>query len=76
MELKLPVFIDPFTDYGFKRLFRWPQNKIILIDFLNAVIEPDSAIVDVSYLDTEQIGAFKNNRKSVFDIYCEDESGK
>ncbi len=69
------VFIDPFTDYGFKRLFRWPQNKIVLIDFLNCIINPAHRIVNVSYLDTEQIGEFKENRKSVFDIYCEDESG-
>ncbi len=69
------VFIDPFTDYGFKRLFRWPRNKILLIDFLNSVISPAHRIIDINYLDTEQLDIFKENKKSVFDIYCEDEAG-
>jgi hypothetical protein len=29
------IFINPFTDYGFKRLFGTEANKDLLIDFLN-----------------------------------------
>jgi len=28
-------FINPFTDFGFKRLFGTEKNKNILLDFLN-----------------------------------------
>src|SRR6478735_7540383 len=67
------VFIDPFTDYGFKRLFGWPDNKILLIDFLNAVLQPERRIINLNYINTEQLGLSKWDRKSVFDVYCEDE---
>ena len=28
-------FINPFTDFGFKKLFVEDQNKDLLIDFMN-----------------------------------------
>jgi hypothetical protein len=30
-------FINPFTDFGFKRLFGEEPNKDLLLDFLNQV---------------------------------------
>ncbi len=30
-----PLFINPYTDFGFKRLFGVDANKDLLIDFLN-----------------------------------------
>ncbi|MCC8089347.1 MAG: Rpn family recombination-promoting nuclease/putative transposase [Rikenellaceae bacterium] len=34
-------FVNPFTDFGFKRLFGTEANKDILINFLNAVIDEE-----------------------------------
>ena len=31
-------YINPITDFGFKRLFGTESNKDLLIDFLNAII--------------------------------------
>jgi hypothetical protein len=31
-------FINPFTDFGFKKLFGTEFNKELLIDFLNQVL--------------------------------------
>src|ERR1700676_223706 len=69
------VFIDPFTDYGFKRNFGWDGNVDLLIDFLNALLQPEKRIVSLTYLNAEQSGALKAERKAVFDTYCEDEAG-
>lgn len=33
-------YINPFTDFGFKKLFGTELNKDLLIDFLNEVILP------------------------------------
>ena len=41
---------------------------------LNNVI-PGVDIVGLSYKNTEHQGAFKDDGKSIFDVYCEDESG-
>lgn len=31
-------YINPFTDFGFKKLFGTNFNKVFLIDFLNQVL--------------------------------------
>lgn len=74
METK---YINPFIDYGFKKLFVTETNKDILISFLNAVIE-DTAdpIVDLTYKNIELIGDFNGARDSYLDAYCETASGR
>ena len=37
-------YINPFTDFGFKKLFGTEPNKDLLIDFLNEVILPACSI--------------------------------
>ncbi len=69
------VFIDPYTDFGFKRIFGWEGNVDLLIDFLNTVLQPDQHIVNLTYLNSEQPGVLKGERRAVFDTYCEDEAG-
>ncbi len=32
-------YINPFTDYGFKRIFREEPNKNLLLDFLNELLK-------------------------------------
>ena len=32
------TFLDPKTDFAFKKIFGSPQSKPILIEFLNALI--------------------------------------
>lgn len=65
------VFIDPFSDRGFKHLFSKPESKAALISLLNSVLEGREApIVDIEYVNTEQIPVFADGRKTVFDIYC------
>ena len=34
----MPRYINPYTDFGFKKLFGEEANKDLLIDFLNAVL--------------------------------------
>ena len=36
-----PLFINPFTDFGFKKIFGEEQNKDLLIDFLNELLACD-----------------------------------
>ena len=69
------VFIDPYTDFGFKRIFGWDGNVELLIDFLNTILQPYQRIVSLTYLNSEQPGILKGERKAVFDTYCEDEAG-
>ncbi len=37
-ENNIPRFINPFTDFGFKKIFGEEANKDLLIDFLNELL--------------------------------------
>ena len=70
-------YINPFTDYGFKKLFGEELNKDLLLDFLNELLkEEQGQIKDLTYLKTEQLGAVDIDRKAIFDLYCENEKGE
>ena len=69
-------YINPFTDFGFKRLFGSPMNKELLISFLNSLFSGREEITDISYRNTEQFGSLEVDRKAVFDVYCENANGE
>ncbi len=70
-------YINPFTDYGFKRLFGEEPNKDLLLDFLNELLkEEQGRIVDLTYLRNEHLGSSEVDRKAIFDLYCENEKGE
>ena len=63
-------YIDPFTDFGFKRLLGSEPNKDLLIDFLNAVFEGRKKIVDIVYIKNEYLGETKSEGAIILDIAC------
>ena len=67
-------YINPFTDFGFKKIFGEEANKDLLIDFLNGLL--DENIETLTFLKTEQLGATPVDRKAVFDLYCQNERGE
>ncbi|MDX2286849.1 MAG: Rpn family recombination-promoting nuclease/putative transposase [Bacteroidia bacterium] len=69
-------YINPFTDYGFKKLFGSEPNKELLIDFLNQVLPERHQVQSLSYTPTEQLGATELDRKAIFDLYCTSPSGE
>jgi predicted transposase/invertase (TIGR01784 family) len=70
-------YINPFTDYGFKRLFGEEANKDLLMDFLNELLrEEQGEIKNITFLKTEQLGSTEIDRKAIFDLYCENEKGE
>ncbi|MDF9801425.1 putative transposase/invertase (TIGR01784 family) [Catalinimonas alkaloidigena] len=69
-------YINPFTDFGFKKLFGTDFNKELLIDFLNNVLGDRERIQDLTYLNTEHLGNAETDRKAIFDLYCENEKGE
>ena len=64
-------YINPYTDFGFKKLFGTEMNKDLLISFLNALFSNSAQeIEDVQYLNGENLGDGYGDRRSVFDVYC------
>lgn len=62
-------FINPFTDEGFKRIFGSEINKDMIIKFLNSLLS--ETITDITFRNVEALGICRNDRKAVFDIFCE-----
>ena len=69
-------YINPYTDFGFKKLFGTELNKELLISFLNALLQGEQTVKDVTYLNTEHLGTQEIDRRAVFDVYCEGENGE
>lgn len=69
-------YIDPLTDWGFKRLFGSEPNKDILKDFLNELFNGEKHITDISYKPTEHAGDHRDGRKAIFDLRCTGDNGE
>ena len=69
-------FINPFTDFGFKKIFGEEASKPLLLDFLNSLLPESDKIVDLTFKNNEQLGETDANRRAVYDIYCENEKGE
>jgi len=69
-------YINPLTDFGFKKLFGSEPNKEFLIDFLNQLLPPKHEIKDLSYLKNEHLASAEIDRKAIFDIFCESKTGE
>ncbi len=68
-------YINPYTDYGFKYLFGTEPNKELTLDFVNALLQGREVIKSLTLLPSEQLGDTEDDRRSVFDVYCENEKG-
>ena len=68
-------YINPFTDFGFKKIFGSEFSKELLIDFLNQVLSEQEEIEDLTYLNTENLGKSEEDRKVIFDLYCINKQG-
>jgi len=69
-------YINPFTDFGFKKIFGEEANKDLLIDFLNELLTDKGKIIDLTYLKNEHLGTTELDRKAIFDLYCETDTGE
>ena len=69
-------YINPYTDYGFKYLFGTEPNKEFTLALVNALLRGKEVIKSLTLLPTEQLGDTKDDRRSVFDVYCENERGE
>ncbi len=60
-------YLNPFTDFGFKKLFGSEPNKDLLIDVLNQLLPPQHQIQELTYARNELLGDTTLDRGAVFD---------
>lgn len=59
-------FINPFSDFGFKKIFGSEVSKDLIISFLNGVLH-DEIIVNITFRNVEMLGMKSEQRRVVFD---------
>jgi predicted transposase/invertase (TIGR01784 family) len=69
-------YFNPYTDFGFKKLFGEEGSKDLLIDFLNQLLPVHHQISDLNFKNTENLSDTDEDRKAIFDIYCESKTGE
>lgn len=63
-------YINPLTDFGFKKLFGSEVHKDFMISFLNELLPEHHKIKELTYTNVEQMGENPDSRKAVFDLHC------
>jgi predicted transposase/invertase (TIGR01784 family) len=71
VEILPSVYLDPLTDFGFKKIF---LNKDLLIALINDLI--GVGIKDIQYQPTEGLGDRAEFRSVIFDLFCTTETGE
>jgi len=72
-DKSLGTFINPFTDFGFKKLFGSEESKPLLISFLNDLLPIENKIIALEFKNIEKLGVLEEDHRAIFDIYCRDE---
>jgi predicted transposase/invertase (TIGR01784 family) len=75
-DKSLGTFINPFTDFGFKKIFGSEESKPLLVSFLNDLLPIKHKIVLLEFKNIEKLGLLEEDRRAIFDIYCRDEKNQ
>ena len=63
-------YLNPYTDFGFKKLFGEEASKDLLLDFLNNLLSEQYQIAELEFKPTELLPDLATERKAIFDIHC------
>lgn len=74
--MNMPRYLNPYTDFGFKKLFGEEANKDLLIDFLNQLLPPHHQIAELNFRNSEQLPDIPLERKAIFDMNCISQTGE
>lgn len=65
-------YVNIMLDGGFKAVF---GDKQVAMDFINAALEGEHKVMDITYLDKELVPELIDERTVIFGLLCEDEDG-
>ena len=70
-------YINPFTDFGFKKIFGDEEDTELLESLINDILglEGDKKIAEIIFKNTELLPDAPTDRKAIFDLYCTDKNG-
>ncbi len=68
-------YLDPTTDFGFKKIFGEEANRDIIMSFITDVLELQTPLLDIRFLNREQLPESDGERSGIYDIFCRDVEG-
>ncbi len=68
-------YFNPYTDFGFKKLFGEEASKDLLIDFLNQLLPAHHQVATLEFKNAEKLNDTAKERTAIFDIYCQTDEG-
>jgi len=69
-------YIDPTTDYGFKRIFgEDANNKELLMSLINGLFRGRKTVKSIEYAPSEHVGEAEDIGTVIFDLACTDQDG-
>lgn len=68
-------YVNLLTDSGFKAVFGDKENKELIMDFLNAVLDGERVVTDIEFLPGELEGKTVTSKGIRFDLFCKDGDG-
>ena len=70
-------FVDVTNDIAFRKIFGNENKKVVLISFLNAVLELPSGkkVVDVTIVNPYQLPNLSGGKSTIVDVKAQDQSG-
>ncbi len=69
-------YFNPYTDFGFKKLFGEEGSRDLLIDFLNQLLPQQHQIAELTFRNAENLPDAIYERKAIFDLHCVSASGE
>lgn len=75
-QMEKPRYIDPTSDFGFKRIFASEPNKDLLISFINELFRGQKTVVDLSYDKNEFVGDTDELGSVILDLTCTASNGE
>lgn len=69
------LFISILSDYGFKVTFGNESDTRFLRKALQALINSQAAIREVTFIQNEIQGLTRDSRSGIYDLFCKDETG-
>ena len=67
--------LNPKVGFAFKKLFASPENKDLLISFINSMLSEDEQISDIELKNPYNIANYRKSKMTILDIKAVDEKG-
>lgn len=74
-EFKITKYVDLLSDVGFKTVFANEENKTVIINFINRLLQGERVVKSIEFASNEVFGKVYDGKGVRFDLHCVDQDG-